>query len=73
MKHSQKMALIPCEDLMQKKDNGHISEPTPRREIPGDFLKEKLYSLDDEISRILNNATLSPEEKVKLYNQCMVI
>ena len=81
MKHSQKMALVPCDDLLIKEDHGkvkHASEPDPPRspphlpppprEIPSDFLKEKLYSLDEEMNRILNNKSLPPEEKAKLYN-----
>ena len=80
MKHSQKVALVPYDQVMPQQistshpapvvmespPKDHHTVPTPFH--PRDILKDRLSDLDSKMKVILEDASLTPEEKVIRYN-----
>ena len=70
MKFTQKMALVPFDQAFkhsnQKSPVNVKVESTPR-----DILKERLQSLDDKMNSILDDSSLSIDEKVRRYNEVL--
>ncbi len=60
MKHAKKMVLISADDHSNVKE-----------ELPRDILKDSLYSIDDKMKSILDNNSLTTEEKVNQYSNAL--
>ncbi len=89
MKHSQKVALVPIEQLMSPDENMNQKpthsnsqpardqvDPTPIRPptppfVPRDILKDGLTDLDSKMKSIVQDTSMSPEEKVIRYNSTL--
>ena len=70
MKHAQKVALVPYEQVENNYDETRASpnQPLSQNPLPRDILKESLSSLDQKMADVLKNTSLSIEEKVMKYN-----
>ncbi len=67
MRFTQKMALVPVERV-EKSSSSQSASPVA---LPRDLLKEQLTSLDQKMKLILDNTSLSVEEKVNEYNRVL--
>ena len=70
MNHAQKVALVPYE---QVRNTCLAQEPTkePAKDVPRDFLKDRISALDSKMKEILEDTSMSVEQKVIQYNQVL--
>ena len=73
MKHSQKMALVPFDQVMtiSKTDEAIPSTSNESSKVPRDILKDKIVSLDDRMRSILEDTSLTANQKVLQYNAAL--
>ncbi len=73
MKHSQKMALVPFDQVMNvsKPEEPSPSTSDDAKKVPRDILKDKIVSLDNKMRTILEDSSLSANQKVLQYNAAL--
>ncbi len=81
MKHAQKVALVPIDEMENVAQSAAISaappsnpagnDPVLSSHVPRDILKERLTELDSKMKAIVQDTSLSIEEKVLRYNSVL--
>ncbi len=81
MKHAQKVVLVPYDQVMMSEEsmpphninqlNGPPNPVLPSTPLPRDILKDRLSDLDSKMKAIVQDDTLSQEEKVIRYNNIL--
>ncbi len=63
MKYSKKMVLVPADNVEK--------EPKEKDSLPPDIITDSIHRLDNKMKTILNNNSLSIQEKVRYYSNAL--